>query len=138
MLRQSKELENITYRYCKNLGMIPSTGHCQVIQTDYPERCSITCTLQNDLYSKRWGYSCLFNNKIPSCQNCLKKRLGKVIPHFKNTVIHKGACRVCGDWGQIYLTKTVGFQNTKITQQSKKEEKEVEMRGTLTYLTPLV
>ena len=34
MLRHSKELENITYRYCKNLGMVPSTVHCQVIQNE--------------------------------------------------------------------------------------------------------
>ena len=64
MLRQSKELENITYRYCKNVGMIPLTVHCQVIQNDYPERCSNTCTLQNGLYSKRWGYFCLFTVKF--------------------------------------------------------------------------
>ena len=48
-VRQLKELENITYRYCKNLGMVPSTVNCQVIQNDYPERCSNTCTLQNGL-----------------------------------------------------------------------------------------
>ena len=34
MLRHSKELENITYRYCKNLGMVPSKIHCQVIQNE--------------------------------------------------------------------------------------------------------
>ena len=34
MLRQSKELENLTDRYCKNLGMVPSIVHCQVIQND--------------------------------------------------------------------------------------------------------
>ena len=32
--------------------------------------------------------------------------------------------------GQIYPTKTVGFQNTKINQQSKIKEKEMEMKGT--------
>ena len=47
MLMQSKELENITYRYCYNVGMIPLIVHCQVIQNDYLERCSNTCTLQN-------------------------------------------------------------------------------------------
>ena len=37
MLRKSKELENVTYRYCKNIGKIPSTMHCQIIQNRYPE-----------------------------------------------------------------------------------------------------
>ena len=41
-----------------------STVHCQVIQNDYPERCSKTCTLQSGLYSKRWGFFSLLNNKI--------------------------------------------------------------------------
>ena len=36
--------------------------------------------------------------------------------------------------GQIYLTKTVSFQNTKITQQSKIKENKVEMKGTSIYL----
>ena len=35
---------------------------------------------------------------------------------------------------QIYLTKTVGFQNTKLTQQSMIEEKKIELRGTSIYL----
>ena len=30
--------------------------------------------------------------------------------------------------GQIYQTKNVGFQNTKITQQSKIKEKETEIK----------
>ena len=34
MLRQSKELEEITYRYCKKFGMVSSTVHCQVVQND--------------------------------------------------------------------------------------------------------
>ena len=80
MLRQSKELENITY--WKKFGVVSSTLHCQVIQNDHPERYSNTCTLQHGLYSKVWGFSCLFNNKIPSCNFCLKKRLSKVTPHL--------------------------------------------------------
>ena len=35
--------------------------------------------------------------------------------------------------GEIYKTKMFGFQNTKITQQSKVEEKETEMKGTSIY-----
>ena len=77
--------------------MVSSTIYCQVIQNDYPARCSNTCSLKNGLYLKRWEFSCLFNNKIPSCKNCLRKGLSKVIPHFKNAVIDKDACRVCGD-----------------------------------------
>ena len=51
-----------------------------------------------------------------------------MIPHFKNSVICKGAYIICGD----------GFQNTKITLQSNKEEKEMEMKGTPIYPKPLV
>ena len=32
MPRQSKEVEEMSNRYCKKLGMVPSTVHCQVIQ----------------------------------------------------------------------------------------------------------
>ena len=113
MLRQLKELENITYRYCKNVGMISSTVHCQLIQNDYPEWCSNACTSQNGLYSKRCGYSYLFNKKSPSCKNCLKKRLSKVISHFKNAVICKGACRVCGDWWTDLSNKNYWFPKHK-------------------------
>ena len=84
--RQLKELESITYRYCNNLGIVPLTVHCQVIQNDYPEMCSNTCTLQNGLCSKRLIFFCFFNNKMLSCKNCLKQRLSKVILHFKNAV----------------------------------------------------
>ena len=38
--------------------------------------------------------------------------------------------------GQINLSKTVGFQNTKITLQSKLEENNMKMRGTSIYLMP--
>ena len=38
--------------------------------------------------------------------------------------------------GQNYQMKTVGFYNTKITQQSKLEEKKMEMRGTSIHPTP--
>ena len=34
---------------------------------------------------------------------------------------------------KIYQTKTVGFQNTKILEQSKIEEKKLEMKGTLIH-----
>ena len=73
----------------------------------------MTCTLQNDLYSKRWGFSCLFYDKIPSCKNYLKKRLGKVIPHFKNAVIQKGACQDCGDWWTDLSNKKRWFPKHK-------------------------
>ena len=48
-----------------------------------------------------------------------------MIPHFKNSVICNGVCIVSGDWWTKLSNKTVGFQNTKITQQSNLEEKEI-------------
>ena len=59
-------------------------------------------------------------------------------PHFKKALIDKSACRVCGNCGQIYQTETVGFQSTKITQESKVEKKEMEMKETLIYSKPLM
>ena len=93
--------------------MVPSTVHCQVLQNDYPERCSNTCTLQYGLSSKMWGFSCLFNNKIPCCKSCLKKRLSKVITHFKITGIDKDAFRVCGDWWTDLSNKNCWFPKPK-------------------------
>ena len=69
--------------------------------------------IANGLYSKRWGYSCFFNNKITSCRNCLKKRLGKVIPDFKNAVNCKGTCRVCCDWWKDLSNKNCWFPKHK-------------------------
>ena len=31
-------------------------------------------------------------------QKLSKEETGRVIPNFKNAVICKGACRICGDW----------------------------------------
>ena len=69
-------------------------------------------------------------------QKMSRKTLSKVIPHLKNLVICKGACRVCGDWWTDLSNKNVGVQNTKITQQSNEEEKEMEMRETSMYPNP--
>ena len=65
------------------------------------------------LYSKRWGFSCCLNNKIPSCNTCWKKRLSKVIPHFKNAVIDKGPCSICSDWWKDLSNKNYLFQKHK-------------------------
>ena len=40
---------------------------------------------------------------------CLKKRLSKVIPHFKNAGINKGACRVSGYWWTDLSNKNCWF-----------------------------
>ena len=62
------------------------------------------------LYILKGGDTPVFlTMKIPSCKNCLKKRLSKVISHLKNAVFRKCACRVVVTGGQIYLTKIVGF-----------------------------
>ena len=55
-----------------------------------------------------------------------KKRLSTVISHFKNAVIDKGSCRVCGDCWTDLSNKTGCFKNTMISQQQKVEEKEME------------
>ena len=68
ILRQSEELENITSWYYKKFGVDLSTVHCHTIQNNYPEMCFNIYTLQNCLYSKTWGFFCLFNNKVPSCK----------------------------------------------------------------------
>ena len=53
-------------------------------------------------------------------------------------VIHNGTSRVCGDCWTDSSNKTVGFQNKMITQQSKIEEIEMEMKGTSIYPKPLM
>ena len=58
--------------------------------------------------------------------------------HFKNAVIQKGAHRVCVDLWTDLSNKTGHIQNTKITQQSKVKEKEMERKGTSIYLKPLM
>ena len=107
MISQSKELEDITYIYGKKFGMVPSTVQCHIVQNDYPEWCSNMC------YSKWWVFSCFFNNKIPLCKACLITRLSNVIPPFKNSVVDKGGCRVCGDWWTDLLNKNRWFLKYK-------------------------
>ena len=101
--------------------MVPSTVHCQVIINNDPEWWSDTCTLQKGLYSDRWGFSCLCNNETQSCKNCLKQSLSKVISHFRNAGINKGACSVCGDWWTEMSNKSCFFQKVKLTQKSKRK-----------------
>ena len=62
---------------------------------------------------QKWGFSYLFNNKISSCKTCVKKKLSKVIPHFKNAVIDKDACSICGDWWTDLSNKNGWFQKHK-------------------------
>ena len=45
-----KRIEKYHLQILKKYGMAPSTVHCQVIQNNYLERCSNTCTFQNGLH----------------------------------------------------------------------------------------
>ena len=62
---------------------------------------------------KSGRFSCVFKNKLLSCKIFLKKRLSKVIPHFKNAVNDKGTCRNCGDRWTYLSNKNYWFPKHK-------------------------
>ena len=57
-------------------------------------------------------------------KNCLKKKLIKLIPHFKNAVIHNGSCRVCSDCWTDLSNKNCWFPKHKHypTVKDRREE----------------
>ena len=59
-----------------------------------------------------------------------------MIPHSKNAVIVRVHVVFVVTGEQINLTKIVGLQNTKISQQSTIEDKKMNMRGTSIYPMP--
>ena len=88
---------------------------------------------------KSGRFSCVFKNKLLSCKIFLKKRLSKVIPHFKNAVNDKGACRVYGDWWTDLSNKNCWFTKHKDYLTDKKiKEKKMEIKQTLIYPMPLI
>ena len=76
----------------------------------------------------------LFNNKILLCKNCLKKRLSQVLPHFKNAVIVKGACRVCGDLWTDLSNKNCWFSKHKDYSTVKDRKQENGNEGNINIL----
>ena len=118
--------------------MAPSTVYCQVIQNAYPERCPNSCQWQNGLYSKRWVFSFLFSNKIPSSKSWLMKRLSKVISNVKNANIDKHPCRVCGVWWTDSSNKNYLIPKHKIIYQQKIEETKMKMKKTSSCLKHLM
>ncbi len=67
------------------------------MNNDYPERCFNTGMSQNGIYTKRSGYSCLYNKAItPSCVHCQLQRTEITLNDSVNVALEP--CKVCSDW----------------------------------------
>lgn len=114
VLLQARELQTVVQRiYCGHEKKIVSVlCFCQVIQNDLIERACNTYTLQNGLYSKRFGWSCVFHDNVPSCYSCFRNRLERRKKYSyddypKDRLSHP--CDCCADWWQHGSENKLGW-----------------------------
>ena len=99
----NKELEDLkqcTLRYVKTkMQYVPIVVEVLAMSADRPERATINSMLNfNGSATRRWRYSSLTEiKKIPSCINCLKKRLRKILLIQSEGVVPR-MCLLCCDW----------------------------------------
>lgn len=76
LLKELLELKQSTDRYWSSeKRIIPTIAVMDAISNDYIERVVNTGTCQNGTFSKRWGYSCCYEDEvIPTCMSCIQKR----------------------------------------------------------------
>jgi hypothetical protein len=72
ILWQTKELQKVTYRFCKDSNSCePTWFKLVVIQNDQVEQVSNLSILQGGTYGKQVGHSIEFNEITPSCKKML-------------------------------------------------------------------
>ncbi len=72
ILRQTKELQKVTYRFCKDSNSCgPIWFELVVIQNEEVERVNNLLILHGGTYRKQVGHSIEFNEKTPSCKKML-------------------------------------------------------------------
>jgi hypothetical protein len=81
ILRQTKGLEKVTSRFCKDTNSCEPTWFEQVvIQNGQVKRVNNLLILQGSTYGKQVGHSIEFNEKTPSCKKCFLSRLERLFP----------------------------------------------------------
>ena len=98
LIYQAKKLEKLMERYLGDVKTTkPTIVFTEGISNDLPEGHYNTQTSFYGTYSKRFGYSCAYDESVPSCFGCLTKR-GRMLldGSCKNEKITP--CRECKDW----------------------------------------
>ena len=81
----------------KDKQVFPTIALLELVSNDYPERCFNTGMSQNGIYTKRSGYSCLYDKlRTPSCVHCQLQRMEIILNDSVNVALEP--CEVCSDW----------------------------------------
>ncbi len=89
ILRQTKELHKVTYRFCKGSNSCePTWFELVVIQNDHVERVNNLSILQGGTHGKRLGHI-EFDEKTPSCKRCFLSRFEKLFSSGNKTSASK-------------------------------------------------
>jgi hypothetical protein len=106
ILWQTKGLEKVTSRFCKDINSCEPTWFEQVvIQNDQVEWVNNLSTLQGGTYGKQVGHSIEFNEKTPSCKRCFLSRFERLFPSdTKISASQINRCQNCFD-------KLIGYNN---------------------------
>ena len=99
LLQSVFSLEQPVERYWSSEKRIITTiAILDLVSNDYPERCYNLSNSQNGLFSKRWGYSCIYVDDVtPSCIACTMKR-SKLIQNGSCDNQCIAECEECLDW----------------------------------------
>lgn len=80
-MEEVKNLSKPTIRYWgKEKAFYSTIVILDGISNDYPERCFNASIADLEIFTHRWGYSCVYNDKFtPSCDKCELARIQKVL-----------------------------------------------------------
>jgi hypothetical protein len=101
ILWQTKELQKVTYRFCKDSNSCELTWfELFVIQNDQVEWDNNLSILQGGTYGKQLGHSIEFNEKTPSCKRCFLSRFEKLFSSGNKTSACRTIyqCEKCSNW----------------------------------------
>ncbi len=101
ILRQTKELQKDTYRFCKDSNFCePTWFELDIIQSDQVEWVNNLSILQGGIYGKQVGHSIEFNEKTPSCKRCFLSRFENLFSSGNKTSASKtiNQCEKCSSW----------------------------------------
>jgi hypothetical protein len=101
ILWQTKELQKVTYNFCKDSNSCePTWFELVVIQNDQVERSNNLSILQGGTYGKRVGHSIEFNEKTHSCKRRFLSRFENLFSSGNKTSASKtiNQCEKCSDW----------------------------------------
>jgi hypothetical protein len=100
LLKEVRGLEEPMERYWSSeKELITTVAVLDVVSNDYIERTGATGNSQMGKFSKRWGHSCIYDDKsTPSCIRCIKARAKLIRNGMCDTKSSLRKCNHCTDW----------------------------------------